>query len=66
MKVIIIMVCTKKIVQERWAILSPKMAHPHDSVSTVRIFLKFFVMKGADSYIEVLLVFREKISFGVI
>ena len=47
----------KKFVQERWAILSPKMAHPHNSVSTVRIFLKFFVMKGADSYIEVLLVF---------
>ena len=37
------------------------MAHPHNSGSALRIFLKFRRMKGANRYMEVLLVaFREK------
>ena len=32
----------------KWAILGPKMAHPHNSGSSVRNFLKFCTMKGAN------------------
>ena len=64
----VIMICTKKkIFQDKWAILSPKMAHPHNSGSTLRIFLKFCRMKGANRYMKILLVvFREQNSFGAI
>ena len=51
----------KKIVHDKWAILVLKMAHPHNSGSALRIFLKFCRMKGANRYIKVLLVaFQEK------
>ena len=62
---VIIMVCTKKnFVQDKWAILGPKMAHPHNSGSALRIFLKFWRMKGTNRYIKILfVVFREKNSF---
>ena len=47
--------------------MGPKMAHPHNSGSPVRIFLKFCRMKEANSYMKiVLVVFREKNSFGAI
>ena len=47
--------------------LGPKMAHPHNSGSALRIFLKFCRMKGANRYMKILLVvFREKNSFGAI
>ena len=43
------------------------MAHPHFFGSAVRIFLKFSRMKGFNRYLKILLVvFREKISFGEI
>ena len=32
----------------KWAILGPKTAHPHNSGSAGRIFLKFYTMKGAN------------------
>ena len=65
---VIIMVCTKKnFVQDKWAILGPKMAHPHNSGSTLRVFLKFCRMKGANRYMKIsLVVFREKHLFGAI
>ena len=54
-------------VQDKWAILGPKMAHPYNSGSALRIFLKFCRMKGANMYMEILLVvFREKKSSGAI
>ena len=57
----------KNFVQGKWAILSPKMAHPHDSGSDLRIFLKFCRMKEAYRYMKVLLVvFREKNSIATI
>ena len=57
----------KNSVQDKWAILGPKMAHPHNSGSALRIFLKFCRMKGANRYMKILLVvFREKNSFGAI
>ena len=47
---VVIMACTKKkFVQDKWAILGPKMAHPHNSGSAVRIFLKFCRMKNWDN-----------------
>ena len=33
----------------KWVIVRPKIAHPHNSGSTGRIFLKFCTMKGANS-----------------
>ena len=33
----------------KWAILGPKMVHPHNSGFTVRTFVKFCTMKGANS-----------------
>ena len=51
----------KNFVQDKWAILGPKMAHPHNSGLALRIFLKFCWMKGANRYMKILLaVFREK------
>ena len=61
---VIIMVCTKKIfVQDKWVILGPKMAYPHNSGT----FQKFCRMKGANRYMKnLLVVFQEKNSFGAI
>ena len=57
----------KKFVQDKWAILDPKMAHPHNSGSTLRIFFRFSRVKGASRYMKILLViFQEKNSFGAI
>ena len=51
----------KFFVQDKRAILGLKMAHPGNSGSALRIFLKFCRMKGAKRYMKVLLVvFREK------
>ena len=33
----------------KWAILCQKIAHPHNSGSAGRIFLKFCTVKGANS-----------------
>ena len=64
---IMLMIFQKKILWGRWTILGPKMAHPHNSGSALRIFLKFRRMKGANRYMKILLVvFREKDSFEVI
>ena len=46
----------KSFVQDKWAILGPKMAHLHNSGSIIRIFLKFCRMKGANRYMKILLV----------
>ena len=55
----------KNFVHEKSAILGPKMAHPHNSGSVLRIFLKFCRMKGANRYMKILLVvFREKNHLG--
>ena len=63
---VIIMVCTKKN-YDKWAILDAKVAHPLNSGSALRIFLKFYRMKGPNRYMKVLLiVFRGKNSFGAI
>ena len=57
----------KKFVQDQWVVLGPKMAHPHNSGSALKIFLKFCRMKGANRYMKILLVvFREQNSFGAI
>ena len=57
---VIKMVCTKNFVQDKWAILGPKMAHPRNSGSTVKVFLKLCRMKGANRYMKILLAFFEK------
>ena len=45
----------------KWAILGLKMAHLHNSVSALRIFFKFCTMKGANKYMEIILMtFPEK------
>ena len=42
----------KNFVQDKCAILWPKMAHPDNSGSAQRILLKFSRMKGANMYIK--------------
>ena len=44
----------------KWVIVRPKIAHPHNSGSTGRIFLKFCTMKGANPYIKMILVIFQK------
>ena len=57
----------KNSVHDKWAILDPKMAHAINSGSTLRIFLKFSRMKGANWCMKILLVvFLEKNSFWAI
>ena len=57
----------KNFVQDKWAILGPKIGHPRNPGSALRIFLKFCRIKGANSYMKILLdVFREKKPFGEI
>ena len=62
----IIMSCTKNnFIQDKWVILCPKMAHPHNCGWALRIFLKFCRMKGANRCKEILLViFWEKFVWG--
>ena len=57
----------KRFVQDKWAILDPKMAHPHNSGSALRVFFRFCRMKGANRYMKILsVIFKEKNSFGAI
>ena len=45
---------------DKWTILGPTMVHSHNCGSTVRTFLKLWRMKGANRYMEILLVvFQE-------
>ena len=44
----------------KWTILGPKMAHPHNFGSAVRIFLKFCTTKGANNKF----LFEEMGHFG--
>ena len=60
----------KCFVHDKWAILGPKMTHPHNSGLALRIFLKFCRMKGANRYMKILSVFffffEKKNSFRAI
>ena len=45
----------------KWAILGPKMVHPHNSGSAVRIFLKSCTMKESNSKMKmILIIFSQK------
>ena len=43
---VILIIFQKKIVWGKWTILGPKMGHPYNSGSDVRIFLNFVQWKG--------------------
>ena len=47
----------KKSLMGKWAILGPEMVHPHNSGSTVRIYLKFCTIKGANRQMKMILIF---------
>ena len=49
----------------KWAILHPKIAHPHNSGSAGRIFLKFCTVKGANRQMRMIIIFPKKVLFGV-
>ena len=54
----------KIIFQDKWAILEPKIVHPHNSGSTLWIFKIFCTMKGSQRYMNIILiVFLKKILF---
>ena len=59
----VIMVCTQKIIHDKWEILGPKMAHPHNFGLSLRIFKKFGRMKGASRYIKILVVVYQEKKF---
>ena len=46
----------KKFVWYKWAILGQKVAHPYNSGSALRMFVKLCKMKGANRYMKILLV----------
>ena len=50
----------------KWAILVPKIAHPHNSGSTGRIFLKFCTMEGANRQMRIILIISKKKIFKAI
>ena len=54
----------KKNVQNKWAILCPKMAHPDNSGSALTILFKFCRMKGANKHMKILLFFKKKFHSG--
>ena len=55
----------KILVWSKWTILDPKMVHPHNSGSALRIFLKFCTVKGGNRLMKVtLMVFTKKKLFG--
>ena len=58
----------KNYVQNKWAVLGPKMVHHHNSGSALRIFLKKICrVKGTNKYMRIILViFLEKKSFGAV
>ena len=48
----------------KWAILGPKMMHPHNSGSAVRIIFKFRTIKEANRYMKmILMIFLKKKIF---
>ena len=62
----ILIIFLKKFFWEKWAILTRKW-HILITQDQLRIFKKFYRMKGANRYMKnLLVVFREKISFGAI
>ena len=57
----------KNFVHDKLASLGPKIAHPLNHGSALRVFFKFCRIKRANRYMKILLiVFREKDSFGAI
>ena len=64
---IILVVFLKKIYLGQFGHSTQKMVRPHNFGSASGFFFKFCLMKGAMRYMKILLVvFREKISFGAI
>ena len=58
------MVCTKKNYSGQIGLFwGPKMAHPHNSGLALRIFLKFFIMKGVNRYMKMMLMIFFKKNF---
>ena len=56
--------CQKNFFQDKWAILCPKMAHPDNSGSALRILLRFCRIKGDNRCMKILLFFEKKFHFG--
>ena len=55
----------KKIHLGKWAILGPKIVHPHNFGSTGRNLLKFYTMKGANRKMRMILrIFPKKNCLG--
>ena len=57
----------KKYHSRERTILGAKMVLPYNSGSTLRVFLKFYTIKGANRYMELtLMVFLKKFSVGAV
>ena len=65
MEIVLITFPKKVLVCVKWTNLDPKMTHPHNSGSTLRIFLKFCTLKGANMQMEIILmIFTKDFLFG--
>ena len=60
MKIMLIFFSKKILVWGKRTILGPKMEHPHNFGSALRIFFKFCITKGVNKYLKILLVVFEK------
>ena len=60
MEIVLITFPKKVLVWGKWTNLDPKMTHPHNSGSTLRIFLKFCTLKGANMQMEMILTIFTK------
>ena len=55
MKMILATFPKKVLVWGKWTNLDPKMSHPHNSETPLKIFLKFCTLKGSNMQMEVML-----------
>ena len=56
----ILIVFHKNVLGGKWTILGPKILHPHNSGSVVRIFLNFCIMERANRYMKVIIMVSTK------
>ena len=64
-KIILMLFSETILIRSNWVVFGPKMACPHNSGSTLIIFIKFFTMKLVKRYIKTI-IFQKNSSFGQI
>ena len=60
MEIVLITFPKKVLVWDKWTNLDPKMTHPHNSGSTLRIFFEILHTEGANMQMEIILMIFAK------